>query len=355
MSAAAPATEAETAGKQTCPTISMTKATTPQAGTLPAFKLERYFARWEFSAPHLLCCSDCEPLPLQELLGLADEDSRGRWDNLRLGYGETRGMPELRQEISKLYDHVDPEGVIVCAPQECIYLAMGALLQPGDHVVVTYPGYQSLFQVAASMGCEVELWEAELRGNGSAGFDVRRLQSLLRPSTRLLVVNFPHNPTGFLPSVTEWRQLVAACKAVGCHLFSDEMYRLMELDPASRLPSAVDLYDKAITLSGLSKAFGLPGLRIGWLAVRPALQQQLLDRVAQLKDYTTICNSAPSEVLGLMALRAREHILARNMALIRANLAVLAAFMREFGDTFAYCPPAAGSVAFPRWLGGRAG
>ncbi|GIL55559.1 hypothetical protein Vafri_11112 [Volvox africanus] len=316
---------------------------------LPAFKLERYFSKWEFKAPYLLCCSDCEPVLLPELLNLMDPDSRTRWESLRLGYGETRGLPALVDEICTLYEGVRPDGVIVGAPQECIYLAMLALLKPGDHVVVTYPGYQSLFQVAESLGCQVDLWEVELGEDGSATFDVGRFQALLRPSTKLAVVNFPHNPTGVLLSRADWSLLVDACRRVGCYLFSDEMYRLLEFDPEARLPSAVDAYDKAITLSGLSKAFGLPGLRIGWLAVQPACYP-ILARVAELKDYTTICNAVPSEALALVALRARETLLRRNLDILETNLRAVGAFMREFGQVFQYCPPAAGSVAFPRLL-----
>ncbi|EFJ50513.1 hypothetical protein VOLCADRAFT_88940 [Volvox carteri f. nagariensis] len=270
---------------------------------LPAFKLERYFAKWEFKAPHLLCCSDCEPVLLSELLSLMDGDSRARWEGLRLSYGETRGLPALIEEICKLYEQVRPEGVLVSAPQECIYLAMMALLQPGDHAVVTYPGYQSLYQVAESLGCQVDLWE--------------------------------------------WSQLVAACRGVGCYLFSDEMYRLLEFDPAARLPSAVDVYDKAITLSGLSKAFGLPGLRIGWLAMQPPCYS-VLGRAAELKDYTTICNAVPSDVLALAALRSKDALLHRNMTILRSNLSAVESFMGEFDHIFRYRPPAAGSVAFPR-------
>ncbi|PNW88857.1 hypothetical protein CHLRE_01g047850v5 [Chlamydomonas reinhardtii] len=318
-----------------------------QDNQLPAFKLERYFAKWEFTAPHLLCCSDCEPLRLPEVLALADAESLRQWENLRLGYGETRGSPELVKEICGLYDSVSPEGVIVAAPQECVYLAMTALLRPGDHVVVTYPGYQSLFQVAASMGCQVSMWEVELAEDGSAAFDVDKFKALLRPTTRLAVVNFPHNPTGFIPSRHDWGRLVAACREASAVLFSDEMYRLMEFDESDRLPSAVDVYDKAITLSGLSKAFGLPGLRIGWLAVQPALRG-LMDRVAELKDYTTICNSQPSEALAVMALRGRATILERNLALVAANCAALRAFMDCFPHVFTYSQPRAGSVAFPR-------
>ncbi|GLI60467.1 hypothetical protein VaNZ11_002625 [Volvox africanus] len=320
---------------------------------LPAFRLERYFSKWEFKAPYLLCCSDCEPVLLPELLNLMDPDSRTRWENLQLGYGETRGLPALVDEICTLYESVRPDGVIVGAPQECIYLAMLALLKPGDHVVVTYPGYQSLFQVADSLGCLVDLWEVELGEDGSATFPVDRFQALLRPTTRLAVVNFPHNPTGVLPSQADWSLMVDACRGVGCYLFSDEMYRLLEFDPEARLPSAVDVYDKAITLSGLSKAFGLPGLRIGWLAVQPPCYP-ILSRVAELKDYTTICNAVPSEALALAALRARETLLRRNLEILTANLRAVGAFMGEFRHVIRYCPPAAGSVAFPRLLAASA-
>ena len=138
---------------------------------LPPFALERYFARHEFSCPYLLCCSDSEPVLMTSLLQLADDECRAAWDGLRLAYTESQGLPALREAVAALYMSVKPDQVVISAPEEGIFLAMQALLQPGDHAVCTAPGYQSLHEIARSIGCEVDLWEPSRQGNtvGCAG------------------------------------------------------------------------------------------------------------------------------------------------------------------------------------------
>ncbi len=309
---------------------------------LRPFLLERYFAKHEFSAPYLLSSSDCDGLEQREILATADPEARSLWDDLRLGYTESRGLPLLRSEIAAQYRGVDPDQVFVAAPQELIFLAMTALLAPGDHMVCTFPGYQSLYEVAASMGCAIGRWEPD----ESLGwrFDVDRLASLLRPSTKLVAVNFPHNPTGALPSKDEFASIVDLVRSRGIRLFSDEMYRLLEHDPSHRLPSACELDDGAVALSGMSKSFGLAGLRIGWLIVKDVA---LYDRLAELKDYTTICSAGPAEVLALMGLRARETILARHRERILRNLKPLDVFFDKHPGAFTWIRPKAGTVGFP--------
>jgi aspartate/methionine/tyrosine aminotransferase len=175
------------------------------------------------------------------------------------------------------------------------------------------------------------------------------LERALTVRTQLIVLNFPHNPTGYLPSRDELNAIVELARKRGLTIFCDEMYRLLEYDPACRLPTMCDLYEKGISLSGMSKTFGLPGLRIGWLATR---ERALLERFLAFKDYTTICSSAPSEVLSLMALRAQDAIVARNLAIVQDNLKIAEQFFAEHGDRFVWVRPQAGSVAFPQWVGG---
>ncbi|GAB4822749.1 hypothetical protein N2152v2_009795 [Parachlorella kessleri] len=317
---------------------------------------KRYFARHEHSVPHLLCCSDSQPLQLSELLELADEDSRQRWESLSLAYTEAQGLPALREAIAAcpaLYTTISPDDLIIAAPEEAIYLAMLALLKPGDRIIATYPGYQSLHEIARSLGCSVSLWELESAGpQGSLAFDVGRLESLLEegPPAKLVVVNFPHNPTGWLPDGKQWQRLVEACRRAGSYLFSDEMYRGMEFDPATRLAPAADMYERGVSLCGMSKAVGGPGLRIGWLATHAT---EVLDRVKELKDYTTICNSAPSEILALVGVRSWDKLVDRQMAMIRSNLALVESFFQRWRQVLEWEPPLAGTIAFPRLLTGE--
>ena len=311
------------------------------------FRLERYFAAHEFRVKHVLSASDCESLSLAGLLEMASPETAELWRGLRLGYTESQGHPRLREEIAGLYESVAPEGVVVAAPEEAIFIAMHALLAPDEHVIVLAPAYQSLHEVPRSIGCEVTPWPLEAGAHGWR-LDIGRLESSFTERTRMLVVNFPHNPTGAMPTRAELEAIVALAASRGAWLLSDEMYRLLEHDSADRLPAVADLYDRGISLSGLSKAFGLPGLRIGWLAARdPALPARFL----ALKDYTTICSSAPSEVLAIAALGARDRILARNLAIVRTNVAEAERFFATHADSFDWLAPRAGSVAFPRWRG----
>ena len=188
---------------------------------LPSFELERYFARYEFSARWLLSSSDCEALAMEELLAMADAESRRLWDALKLGYTESAGHPRLREMIAGTYDDLMPDDVLVAAPEEAILLAMQALLKPGDHLVCTYPGYQSLYEVPRAIGCRVDFWEPE-EGDRWA-FDVDRLAGVLQPGTRLVVVNFPHNPTGALPPPEQFAAMVDLLREGGIPLFGDEM------------------------------------------------------------------------------------------------------------------------------------
>jgi aspartate/methionine/tyrosine aminotransferase len=307
------------------------------------FRLERYFARYEFAARYSLCSSDCDGLALSDLLTMADGESRSLWEGLRLGYTESRGAPWLRQEIASLYDGVSPEDVMVLTPEEGILAAMNCLLQPGDHVVCMFPGYQSLYQVAESLGCMVSRWQPS-EGEGWR-FDPDGLEALIRPNTRLVVCNSPHNPTGYLLPRDEFERMLAIVRQHGLYLFSDEMYRFLELDTHDRLPAAVERYERSVSLFGMSKTFGLAGLRLGWLVTS---DRPLMSALCSFKDYTTICNSAPSEVLALIALRARETIIRRHLERIKRNLCVIDEFMGRHRGRFSWVRPRAGTVAFPR-------
>ena len=310
------------------------------------FKMERFFARWEFTVEFVLCGSDCESMAVSELLAL-EPGARERLEGLRLGYTESPGSPALRAEIARIYDTIAPDEVLVMSgAEEAIFLFMQAALAPGDHAVVHAPCYQSLAELPRAIGCDVSAWRAD----PSRGFalDPAGLGSLLQPRTRVVVLNTPHNPTGHLLSREAQAEVVGLARSRGFTLFSDEVYRELEHDEATRLPAACDLEPTAVSLGVMSKAYGLPGLRIGWIATHDA---ELLRRVASLKDYTTICAGAPSELLAEVALRHREAILRRNLGIVRDNLAALDAFFARRRDRFEWRAPIAGPIAFPRLLG----
>jgi aspartate/methionine/tyrosine aminotransferase len=307
-------------------------------------------AEHEFKVRHLLGASDCESLRLEELLGLADAAGLELWRSLALGYTESAGHPLLRTEVAGLYQAVAPDDVLSVVPEEGIFLAVHAAAAPGDQVVALVPAYQSLVEVARAAGCDVTPWPLR-PGPSGWRLDPDELTRMVTDRTRLLVLNFPHNPTGYSPSRGELSAIVEIARQHGIWVLSDEMYRLLEHSPEERLPAVCDLYERGISLSGLSKSFGLPGLRVGWLASRAG---DLLRRCQQLKDYTTICGSAPSEILAIVALRARQAIVGRCLEVVRANLLRAEAFFAARAELFRWLPPRAGSVAFPEWRGGLA-
>jgi aspartate/methionine/tyrosine aminotransferase len=313
---------------------------------MPPFALERYFAQWEFVAPYLLCSSDIEGWRMADLLALADDEGRERWERLSLGYTEYPGLPALREAITTLYTSVTPDEVLTFAgASEAIFAFMQTALRPGDHVVAWWPGYQSLYAVARAIGAEVTL--LPLRDEDGWAVDLDALRRALRPTTKLIVLNAPHNPTGATLAPLTFHAIAGLAAEAGAWLFSDEVYRLMEHDPADQLPAGVDLGPHVVSLGVMSKAFGLAGLRVGWLAVRDA---GLRDRLATFKDYLSMCNSGPSEVLALIALRARERVLARSHTLIQANLVLLDAFFERHATQISWVRPKASCVGFPRLL-----
>jgi aspartate/methionine/tyrosine aminotransferase len=310
---------------------------------LNPFRLERFFARHEFSAPYLMCASDCESLALRDLLSL-EPGAREKFFSIRLGYTESLGHIELRQTIATLYRQVSAEQVLVhTGAEEAIFGFMNVALAAGDHVIVHSPHYQSLGEVARGIGAGVTEWRGD--PERSWQLDLGFLESALTDATKVVVINFPHNPTGFLPTADFLSELSALSERHGFLVFSDEVYRGLEYERATRLPAFADLNERAVSLGVMSKTFGLAGLRIGWAATR---NEPLFQAMAAFKDYTTICNSAPSEFLATLALRHRESIVKRNLQIIADNLDRLDDFFGAQVELFDWHRPAAGPIAFPR-------
>ena len=311
---------------------------------LPDFRLEVYLGEHEFSARHHLTASDAQTLTVAEVLG---EDGLAELAALPLTYTPTWGTDALRAAIAATYERIAPEDVLVFAgAEEALFWALQELVGPGDHAVVTVPNYQSMETVTLATGADVS--GLALDPAADWALDLDALAALLRPSTRLIAVNFPNNPTGALPDPATWDALLALCEERGIRLFSDEVYRGLEPDGVPALAQAADRSERALSLGVMSKAYGLPGLRIGWLACR---DRALLARLETRKHYTTICSAGPSELIAAAALRRRDAITARNRALIAANLPRFDAFFGAWPELFAWEHPQAGCVCFPRYLG----
>ena len=229
-----------------------------------------------------------------------------------------------------MHQGIDAGDVIEVVPEEGVFLPMNSLLNAGDHVVVMHPSFQSLWEIARATGCELSFWR-QRRTEDGWHFDVDELERLIRPDTRMLIINFPHNPTGYLPGRADFERIVELARRQNLILFSDEIYRFTEHDEALRLPSACELYERAIVLGGLSKCFGLPGLRVGWLITRDA---GLSHELQEMKSYTTICGSAPSEILALIALDNWRALTARSREIVQANIGHCREFFGAYPDLF---------------------
>jgi aspartate/methionine/tyrosine aminotransferase len=311
------------------------------------FALERYFARHEFTARYLLCASDPEAISIDQLLAL-EPGARERLCDVWLGYTESRGNPELRAEIASLYEQIDADDVLVhSGAQEPIFTFSNVALAPGDQAIVQFPAYQSHYAIGEAVGAGIVRWHGDLSNHGAP--DPDDLARAITPSTRAIFITTPNNPTGYVFDRERLDATIALARKHGLLLFSDEVYRGSERDPADRLPAVCDLYERGISLGAMAKTYGLAGLRIGWIATRdPLIYQQM----AAFKDYLTICNSAPSEFLATLALRHGEALQERSRAIARTNLALLDAFFARHAERWFWQRPRAGTTAFPRYLAG---
>jgi aspartate/methionine/tyrosine aminotransferase len=318
------------------------------------FALEVFLAGWEFTAPYHMTASDIESMTVADLLALATPEDRNALDTLWLGYTETWGSRELRAEIARSYEAMALENILCLAGAgEGLYAVAKVLLQAGDHVLVPTPNYQSAETVPLSV-CEVTgiplRRTAPLMGPGTQLRGGWRLhpedvRAAIRPNTKLLSLNFPHNPTGMLMTREDLDAVIALCRHHGIYILCDEVYRGVELEPADQMPQIADVYERGVSLNVISKAYGLPGLRIGWIASQDT---SLLQKVERYKHYLSICNSAPSELLTLVALKARGGILARNHALLQENVMLLEQLFADFPGVVDWQRPQGGCVAFPR-------
>lgn len=318
---------------------------------LPDFKLEAYFSKWEFTAEHHLTASDAESMTMAELLAMGTEDERTAYANLHLGYTPTWGTDELRAAIADSYVDVESRDVLGFAGAgEALFWAMQLFVEPGDHVIVTVPNYQSIESIPLATGVDVEglpLWA----GEGSEltwTLDLDRFEAMLRPTTRLVSVNFPNNPTGYVPDHETWQGFNELCHSRGIRVVSDEVYRGVEIDPSRTIAAAAEINPSALSISVTSKAYGLPGLRVGWVVSK---DHEALAALERAKHYTSICNSGPSEGLTVIALRNGTAILERNRSICEANDASVSEFMTRHASLFEYESPDGGCVCFPRYLG----
>lgn len=310
------------------------------------FRLERYYTLYEHSAKYSICNSDCEAMTINELLAL-EKDAEDAFQNTWLGYTDTKGDLKLRDAISSKYNNLSAENIRVCTgAQEPIFLISHALLKVDDEVIVQTPCYQSLQSVPESIGCKVLSWNVRYQNNRPT-FDLDELKKLINAKTKAIYLNAPHNPTGYLFTKKEQQEIIDLARANNIFILSDEVYRELEHHPEFKIPAFGDAYENGISIGVMSKSYGLPGLRIGWIATQ---NQDVLEQFDILKEYTTICNAAPSEYLAGVALRNSKTILGRNLQIVQNNLKLYETFFDKYADLFSWYKPNAGPITLVKML-----
>ena len=304
------------------------------------FKLERYFAQHEFTAKYLLSSSDCDGYELNYLLENASNEELALWKKLKLGYTESEGNPILREAILQHYKTASIENVVVATPGELNFISMNVLLDSTDHAITISPCYQSLSEVVKSINCKLSYWKPN---KNDWTFNTEDLENLIKKNTKLIILNFPHNPTGSYLTKNQLNEIVTIAKKHDLYIFSDEMYHKLIIGNTEELPPICDVYEKGISLWGTSKTFGLAGLRTGWLV---SDDKTFLKKVVAFKDYLSICNSAPSEILSIMALNNINLFLEPNLKKINKNISIFEEFIKQQDVITDFIPPKAGSTSF---------
>lgn len=313
---------------------------------LPDFRLETHFTKWEFKARYHMTASDAESISLRELLALATPDEREAFESLWLGYTETFGMPELRAAIATLYAERDAADVLCFAgASEGIFAANSVILERDSHAVVVTPNYQSHETLPLAI-CDAT--GVPLDPDDGWSLDIDRIAAALRPNTRLVTINFPHNPTGAILPLDRYEALIELCRKHGLYLLHDEIFHGLGPSGAEHLPYVADRYERGLSLGVMSKSYGLPGLRIGWIA---CADREVLSKMERMKHYLSICNSAPSERLAVIALRNRDLLIGRNCAIIDENLPKWDAFFARHAERFDWQRPDGSCTAYPRYQG----
>ncbi len=313
------------------------------------FALERWMTTYETEVEYDIAESGIFPMTARELLAMEPPEERDRLlDELldmRLGYSEARGSLALRTLLAETYADRTPEDILVTTGAiEANFLLFNVLLDAGDHVIAPYPAYQQLYSVPRALGCDVDLWH--IRPETGFRYDVAELERLLRPETRLIVINSPHNPTGAMLSEEDLVRVYELARSVGALVMSDEAYRWLTIPGGDPLPPPVaDLGPAGISVGTLSKPFGLPGLRLGWIAAT----EEIVARCWGMRDYVTLSPGKLNDALACLAVKHRETIFARNATIIARNLATAEAWVADHADILSWTPPRAGLLALLRY------
>jgi aspartate/methionine/tyrosine aminotransferase len=313
------------------------------------FQLERWMTKYEVDITWDIAESGIYPMSSRELLELLPRDKREseleRLLDLRLGYSEACGSAELRGLIAATYENTSPDNILITTGAiEANFLLFNELLSAGDHLVAVSPAYQQLHSVAKAIGCEVALWT--LRDEGEFRFDLNDLRALVTPETRMIVVNSPHNPTGAMLSKEQLEEIYTLAEELDAWVLSDEAYRWLDLPGSPPLaPPMRNLGTRAISTGTFSKPFGLPGLRIGWIAA----PEDIVRRCWGLRDYISLSPGKLNDALAVLAFRHRDQIVERTRRIVAENIPFATRWFAENVDLVSWTPPQGGILALMKY------
>jgi aspartate/methionine/tyrosine aminotransferase len=313
--------------------------------TFKPFELERLLSDWEQTVEFNFAESGVHPVMLKEVLNFANVDFE-QFIEIPLNYPEVNGDVQLRERVSALYEGASPDNVLVTVgASEANYILANTLLESGDEVAVMRPTYMQLSGAAANLGANVRSFS--LDGTKDWALDLDELKDAVTPKTKVIAVVNPNNPTGKILSDIEMNAIITIAEKVGAWLITDEVYSGSERDIDQPAISFYGKYDKVIVVNGLSKAYGLPGLRIGWVVAPSFITKELWKR----HEFTTISSSMLGNRLGEMALRpnVRKKLLTRAQKLTGEGFATPQYFLDEHPDVFSVVPPMASALSFVRY------
>ncbi|MEW6730272.1 MAG: aminotransferase class I/II-fold pyridoxal phosphate-dependent enzyme [Acidobacteriota bacterium] len=316
---------------------------------IETFALERWMTTYETNVKYDIAESGIFPLTANDLLAFEPPDQRTelkeRLLNLRLGYNEACGTLELRRLLAETYTNCEPDNILITTGAiEANFLLFNLLLNPGDHVVAPYPAYQQLYSVPRAIGCDVSLWKIE--PNQNTLYDVNVLEKLVTAKTKLIVINSPHNPTGAILSSQDLQRVYEIAASLGATVLSDEAYRWLTIpDGESPTPPMFNLGPLGISVGTISKPFGLPGLRIGWIAA----SRKIIADCWALRDYTSLSPGKLNDALATLAIKHRDKIIERNHGIVRKNLAAANDWIAKHANILSWQPPRGGLLAMLRY------
>jgi aspartate/methionine/tyrosine aminotransferase len=309
------------------------------------FLMERFMSAYEQEVDYNLSESGVHPMTLRELLSI-DHSTFDELLETEINYPHVNGIPELRDHIASLYEGAGRENVLVTVGAiEANYNSLRTLMNPGDEMVTMLPNYMQIWGVAKNHGYKIKTFQ--LNEEKSWAPDLAELDDKVTENTRLIAVCNPNNPTGYILKEWEMEEVVRIAGRVGAWIMADEVYAGAEQFTDQQTPSFYGKYDRVIAVGSMSKAYGLPGLRTGWL-VAP---QKMVDQVWARHEYTTISTTMLSNKLTALALseNVRPTIINRTRSYIRKGYPVLKEWMDQQGDTFRSIAPQAAAIAFIKY------